>query len=173
MTTILRMPEHPCHHGPAAAWLTLRHAPGGPRPGMRSTGESIRIPMQRSVVSSEAEISSFALSLCRLTEPRSGPLWQCVTQSGFRFRKLTLMGILRHSKRFFGQPSRRIRNATYAIRRTASARAMPERSCRTAAIARPAFVNRNSTSRCCPAPISTTRSPPGASRRGTSAAIAR
>jgi len=96
----------------------------------------------------------------------AAPIWD-------RLRRPTLVGLLRHSKWFFG-PLGRSGDTANAIQaaRPATARAMPERSWRTATIASPLSANKRSTSPCCPAPISTTRWPWPMTRRA-SAAIAR
>jgi len=141
-------------------------------PKQRSTGESFPSPVCGEVsfprgnslfrpVRSAAS-RSLAPGLCG----SAAPIWD-------RFRGPTLVGLLRHSKRFFG-PLGRSSGTGDAIQaaRPATARTMPERSCRRAAIASPFSANKRSTSPCCPAPISTTRWP-APIRRRASAAIAR
>jgi len=62
-------PPRPCR-----GTFTLRHARPDTRPAQRSTGENIRIPMQRSVVSLKWKCPHSPCPHRRLTEPRSGPL---------------------------------------------------------------------------------------------------
>jgi hypothetical protein len=101
--TILVVSEHPS----SAAVLPQPGSPFGMRaaglkPGMRSTGESFRIPMQRSVVSLKWKCPHSPYPHRRLTEPRSGPFEAVRYPIWDRFRDPTLIGLLRHSKRFFG-----------------------------------------------------------------------
>ena len=91
-------PPRPCRS--MAHPLVMRLA--GLKPGMRSTGESFRIPMRRSVVSPKRKFPHSPCPHRRLTEPRSGPLVAVRHPIWDRFRELTLIGLLRHSKRFFG-----------------------------------------------------------------------
>ena len=74
----------------------------GTKPGLRSTGESFRIPMQRSVVSPKRKLPHSPCPHRRLTELRSGPFEAVHTKLGIDSVELTLIGLLRHSKLFFG-----------------------------------------------------------------------
>src|SRR5437764_1917692 len=53
---------------------------------MRSTGESFRIPIQRSVVSPKRKLPHSPCPHCRLTEPRSGPFRDSASLNWDRFR---------------------------------------------------------------------------------------
>jgi len=86
----------------------------GIKPGLRSTGESFRIPMQRSVVSPKRKLPHSPCPHRRLTELRSGPFEAVHTKLGIDSVELTLIGLLRHSKRFFGA-SRPVRELSRSI----------------------------------------------------------
>ena len=68
--------------GLAAAWLTFSSRALRDTPAMRSTGESFRIPMRRKSRFLERKFPHSPRPHRRLTELRSGPLWQCVTNLG-------------------------------------------------------------------------------------------
>ena len=121
--------------------------------------------MRRSVVSSSG---NFLIRPVRTAASRSLAPGLCGSASPIwdRFRRPTLVGLLRHSKRFFG-PLGRSGNAAIATirRRAATARAMPDRSCRTAPIASPSAANKTLDVALLPGPDLDHQMAAGASRR--------